>query len=96
MRRLISISCVLLSLTTTIGQTILIGDSSPDDFSKIDNDFGPNRKLYIYNYLGAGLKSKTLKLDNENYTPLKSNFDIKFGNRIRIGLGKVIGLIYDI
>ncbi|MCT4580941.1 MAG: hypothetical protein N4A35_05945 [Flavobacteriales bacterium] len=46
---------LLLSVSLgCVGQTVLIKDQVPEDFSTIDNGFGPNRKKYYYSYFGLG------------------------------------------
>lgn len=51
----IIIGLLLVGITEySLGQTILIKDKVPHDFSTIDNGFGPNRKNYNYSYFGLG------------------------------------------
>jgi len=96
MKHLVVISLFFAPFISTNGQTVLIGDITPADLSFIDNNYGPNRKFFIYNYIGCGVKSKIINTDNEIFLPLRSNFDMKLGSRARFGIGKLFGLIYDI
>lgn len=50
---LVVFTCFLL-LNSGIGQSILIKNDVPEDFSKIDEGFGPNRKNYNYSYFAIG------------------------------------------
>ncbi len=86
----------ILSISTNYGQTVLISDFTPDDFSNIDGNFGPNRKYYIYNYLGGGIKSSLVKKLNEDFISLKLGSELNFGTRYRIGFGRVFAIIYDL
>ena len=86
----------IFSISINYGQTILISDFTPVDFSEIDGNYGPNRKYYIYNYVGGGTKSSLVNTFNEDFISLKTGSELNFGTRYRIGFGRILAIIYDL
>ena len=85
-----------ISIYTIYGQHILLSETTPDEFSELDNNFGPNRKYFIYNYVGYGIKSDFVSFDNDNYLPLKSSFEFETGTFYRFRLNKLFAVISDL
>ena len=81
-----SMAIILLTVisSSTYGQHILLSEYTPDDFSNLDNDYGPNKKYYIYNFISCGKKVNAFPINNESYLPLRSSLEIKNGTRYRL------------
>ena len=75
---------LIFSISTIHSQHILLSETTPDDFSAIDNGFGPNRNYFIYNFFSYGAKSKIIDAENEGFLSLKNSFEFKFGTRYNI------------
>jgi len=87
---------LFLSISTIYSQHILLSEFTPNDFSDVDLGNGPNRKYFIYSFIGFGNKTKLLNVNNENFLPLKSSIDLKTGTIYRLKVNKILGLIYDL
>jgi len=87
---------LFFSISTIYSQHILLSETTPIDFSEIDNGFGPNRNYFIYNFISYGTKSRIINPENESFLPLKSSLEIKFGTRYRKRINRYLGVIYDL
>jgi len=102
MRNIIYICIISIISSNYFSQDVLISDTIVQDFSKIDKNFGPNRKYYSYEFLGFGTTSKLdinkwNKLNlNENYLPIKSSLVVYGGSRNKFKINSFLGVIYDL
>ena len=87
---------LFLSISTIYSQHILLSELTPEDFSEVDLGIGPNRKYFVYSFIGFGSKTNLLNINNEKILPLKSSLDIKTGTIYRLKINKILGLIYDL
>ena len=95
MKNIIYICIISIISSNYFSQDVLISDTIVKDFSKIDKNFGPNRKYYSYEFLGFGTTSK-LNINNENYLPIKSSLVVYGGSRNKLKINSFLGLIYDL
>ena len=95
MRNIIYICIICIISSNCFSQDVLISDTIVHDFSKIDKNFGPNRKYYSYEFLGFGTTSK-LNINNENYLPIKSSLVVYGGSRNKFKINSFLAIIYDL
>lgn len=85
---------VFFLVSTVLGQTVLIKDKIPEDFTSINNDYGPNRKHYDYSYFGIG-KIVSVPLA-DSVLPVRWNaLKVSSGYTQKYQTNKYIGLLFD-
>lgn len=85
----------ILTFASIYGQTVLIKDKTPKDFSKIDKGFGPNRKNYNYSYLGIG-KIISTPLPDSVFSVRWNALKLSFGHAKKYQANKYLGLLFDL
>ena len=84
----------LFFVMSTYGQTVLIKDKTPKDFSKIDNGFGPNRKYYSYSYLAFG-KIVSIPIPDSVLSVRWNAMKFSSGLTKKYQANKYLGLLFD-
>lgn len=85
---------LVIVVNLAIGQTILIKDKVPTDFSGLDKGYGPNRKNYSYSYLGFG-KIIALPLQDTVLSVKWNALKITSGYTRKYQANKYLGLLFD-
>ena len=89
----LSFAILILLSSATCAQTVLIKEVVPEDFSKIDGDYGPNRKKYTYPYFGYGTHSSLVNLNNDTLLQSGANsFFVEFGTRRKHKLNNLLNI----
>lgn len=84
----------VLILNSTFGQTVLIKDKVPNDFSTIDEGVGPNRKHYSYSYFGVG-KIIAAPITDSVLSVKWSALKVSSGYTGKYQANKYLGLLFD-
>lgn len=85
---------LLFCVVITFGQTVLIKDKIPNNFSNIDNGFGPNRKHYSYSYLAIG-KIVSIPIPDSVLSVRWNAMKLSSGLTKKYQANKYIGLLFD-
>ncbi len=79
---------------SSYGQTVLIKDKTPKNFSNIDNNFGPNRKHYNYSYLALG-KVFSIPVPDSVLSVKWNAIKLSSGYTKKYQANKYLGLLFD-
>jgi hypothetical protein len=88
---------LLFSLGNTIGQTIILKQSVPENLEDGDDGFGPNRQRFNHPYGGFGFGIGNVSLNNEDLAPIKhfSSFSFYSGSRYYRNFNKFFASVID-
>lgn len=98
MKRLIHILVVIFFSQMINAQTVLLKETVPEDFSKTDEGYGPNRKYYSYPYMSYGVNADLYTHKNEMIMAIKplSSPALNFGTKYLVNYSKFSALVFDL
>ncbi len=96
MKVLTTLLAISISIVS-IGQTVLLKQTVPEDFAEIDNNFGPNRGFFYYPYFGVGWHIGGISHLDEDHIDIihGKSFELKSGTREHFKLNNLLALGLD-
>lgn len=78
-------------------QTVLLKETVPEDFSKTDEGYGPNRKFFTYPYMSYGVNADLYTHKDEMVMGIKplSSPSLNFGTKYLVNFSSFSAFVFD-